>query len=315
MGFFLKTIYQFSEDRCTTLAASLAYYTVFALPPLLFLILSFVTAGLSLAYDDEMARTRAQELVQTQATRLLGNPQAAEQIALMLDRRATQPASWWTPLLSFAGILAAATGLLVALQDSLNQIWKVRAEQQKSGVKPFLRKRILSLAMILALGLLLLASLILSTVLTAAGDQITDATGIGANAADWINQCVTLLIVFIFFAGLFRFMPDAHIAWHDVWFGALVTTLLFAIGRSALQWYVAYSDPAQQLGSAAASLVAVLVWVYYSSITLLFGAECTQVWAARSGRPIAPEPGAALVITETVPAPATQEPSAGGRSG
>ncbi len=300
MHFVIKTINQFLEDRCATLAAALAYYTIFALPPLLFLLLSFVTAGMTLAYDNVEARKRAQVLVQEQATRMLGNPEAAKQVAELLDHRVMHGGAWWTSLLSLAGIMIGATGVVAALQDSLNQIWKVRPNPGRTGIKPILRKRILSLAMILGLGFLLLVSLILSAALTLIGRQFTEIVGIEANTASWINQTVTLLIVFFFFAALFRFMPDAHVAWRDVWMGSFVTTALFSAGRGTLQWYLSYSDPAEALGSAAASLVVVLVWVYYTSMILLFGAEFTEVWAVHHGREVLPERGAMRVVIQNV---------------
>ncbi len=300
MRIVAKTINQFMEDRCATLAAALAYYTIFALPPLMFLLLSFVTAGMSLAYENQEARQRAQQLVQKQAAQILGNPQAAKEIAQLLDHRAMQGGAWWTSIISVVGIMIGATGVVAALQDSLNQIWKVRPDPGKMGLIPIIRKRILSLAMILALGFLMLVSLLLSALLTMIGREFTEVSGIEANTAGWINQSVTLLIVFFFFAALFRFMPDARVAWRDVWMGSFVTTALFSAGRGALQRYLSYSDPAEALGTAAASLVVILVWVYYTSMILLFGAEFTHVWAAEHGRDVMPEKGAVRVIVHTV---------------
>jgi membrane protein len=284
MKFVLTTIGKFIDDRCATLAAALAYYTIFALPPLMFLLLSFVTAGMTIAYENVEARNRARVLVQEQASQILGNAEAAQQITDLLDHRALHAGSWWASGLSIVGILIGATGVMAALQDSLNLIWDVKPEPGRTRLGPLFRKRVMSLAMILGLGFLLLVSLILSTALTTVGRKFTEVIGIHANTASWINQSVTLCIVFFFFAALFRFMPDTHVAWRDVWMGSLVTTALFSAGRGTLQWYLFHFDPAEALDSAAASLVVILVWVYYTSMILLYGAEFTHVWASQHGR-------------------------------
>ncbi len=284
MKFVMKTITKFFDDRCTTLAAALAYYTIFALPPLLFLLLSFVTAGMTVTYENVEARQRARTLVQEQASQILGNAEAAQQITDLLDHRAMHGGSWWTSGLSIVGILIGATGVMAALQDSLNLIWNVKPDPGRTGLRPLFRKRIVSLAMILGLGFLLLVSLVLSTALTTVGQKFTAIVGIHANTASWINQSVTLFIVFFFFAALFRFMPDTHVAWRDVWMGSFLTTALFSAGRGTLQWYLSHFDPAEALDSTAASFVVILVWVYYTSMILLYGAEFTQVWASQHGR-------------------------------
>ena len=284
MKLVMKTISKFFDDRCTTLAAALAYYTIFALPPLLFLLLSFVTAGMTFTYENVEARQRARTLVQEQASQILGNAEAAQQITDLLDHRAMHGGSWWTSGLSIVGILIGATGVMAALQDSLNLIWNVKPDPGRTGLRPLFRKRIVSLAMILGLGFLLLVSLVLSTALTTVGQKFTAIVGIHANTASWINQSVTLFIVFFFFAALFRFMPDTHVAWRDVWMGSFLTTALFSAGRGTLQWYLSHFDPAEALDSTAASFVVILVWVYYTSMILLYGAEFTQVWASQHGR-------------------------------
>lgn len=284
MKLVMKTITKFFDDRCTTLAAALAYYTIFALPLLLFLLLSFVTAGMTVTYENVEARQRARTLVQEQASQILGNAEAAQQITDLLDHRAMHGGSWWTSGLSIVGILIGATGVMAALQDSLNLIWNVKPDPGRTGLRPLFRKRIVSLAMILGLGFLLLVSLVLSTALTTVGQKFTEIVGIHANTASWINQSVTLFIVFFFFAALFRFMPDTHVAWRDVWMGSFLTTALFSAGRGTLQWYLSHFDPAEALDSTAASFVVILVWVYYTSMILLYGAEFTQVWASQHGR-------------------------------
>ena len=296
---FKEAAWQFSSDRCSTLAAGIAYYTVFSLPPLLFVLLMTLTVGLQVFTDGQKAEQRAHVLIQAQASQMLGNDAAEDEIGKILKASGSQEGLGWKAVLGLAGVLFGATGVVVSLQDSLNRVWGIKADPKANGIKTFLWKRILSLGMILGLGFVLLVSFLITTMLKAATEAISSRLGIDASAALWINLAVTFLIVTVVFAAIFRFMPDARIAWRDVIIGAIVTSLLFALGRFALSWYLSFSDPGQQLGSAAASLVVILVWVYYSSMIVLFGAEFTQAWSRQSGRELVPEKGA-VRFTEQV---------------
>ena len=182
-----------------------------------------------------------------------------------------------------------ATGVVAALQDSLNRVWEVKPDPEDSGIKDYLMKRFLSLGMIIGLGFILLVSLVLTAVLTSAGEQIAAGIGIDASVASIINYAVQFLVTFIVFAAIFKFMPDAIVRWKDVLAGALITSILFLIGRVVLTVYLGNADPGGQLGSAAASLAVMLVWVYYTSMIVLYGAEVTQVYASRFGEGIRPE--------------------------
>src|SRR6056297_4096996 len=177
MEFLKQTFSEFLENRCTTLAAALAYYTAFALPPLLYLMLLVLTFGLSVMYEDERASDRAEQLLQTQASQMIGNPAAADQIETILNNTQQAGGKWWKTLISFAGILIGATGVVAALQASLNQVWDVKPDPQQSGFKDVLWKRVFSLGMILGLAFLLLISLAVSTVLAGIGDQVGDVIG------------------------------------------------------------------------------------------------------------------------------------------
>lgn len=302
MRFVKQTLSQFSEDGCSTLAASLAYYTIFSLPPLLYLLLTIVSLGMSAVYEKQEAQSRAEEAIQRQAAQLLGNTAASEEIGRIIDSSQQQGGVWWRSLISLAGILFGATGVVAALQNALNRVWKVRPDPQAGGAWNFITKRLLSLTMILGLGFLLLASLILSAVIAALGERLGDWIGMEAKIASVLNYAVTFVITVIVFGAIYRFMPDARIAWRDVWVGALVTAVLFAVGRFLMEWYFSYAKPGAQLGAAAASLAAVLVWVYYTSMIFLYGAEVTEVWAERFGRGVQPEEGALRVVYRTGPA-------------
>lgn len=296
---FLKTTFsRFSEDRCTTLAAALAYYTIFALPPLLYLLLMIITAGMSVAYESSEAEGRAESLIEQHAAQLLGNETASDQIGKILEQDRKTGGKWWKSLLSLVGVVIGATGVVAALQDSLNFVWQVAPDPQRGGFRSFFRKRLLSFAMILGLGFLLLASLIVSTVLGAAGSRVGSVLGMQESAVAGLNYLILFLVTSIAFAAIFKFMPDAKIAWRDVWVGALATAVLFMIGRFVLQVYLSRNEPAAGLGSAAASLAVIMVWVYYSSMILLYGAEVTQVYANRYGKGVEPEEGAVKVTRQ-----------------
>ncbi|PAY18675.1 hypothetical protein CKO51_15215 [Rhodopirellula sp. SM50] len=298
MEFLKQTFEEFFDDRCTTMAAALAYYTAFALPPLLFLLLTVLTFGLSLAYESENAKQRAQAVLEDQATEMLGNESAAEGITTILQTNRASDGTWWKSLISFAGIIVGATGVVGALQDSLNRVWQVKPDPDTSSILTILIKRIISLAMILALGFLLLVSIVVSSVLSNAGEQLGSILGMDVGVAAIINYLVQAAVVFIVFAAIFKFMPDAVVQWRNVIAGAAITTVLFLVGRYAMQFYFSYSEPGAELGAAAASLAVILVWVYYSSMIVLLGAEATQVYAVRYGNGIRPESNAVRVVEE-----------------
>ncbi|KAA5542576.1 YihY/virulence factor BrkB family protein [Roseiconus nitratireducens] len=294
---FLKRLFsEFSSDECTTLAAALAYYTAFALPPLLYLLLTILTFGLSVFYDSDQAQQRAQSVLQNHAAEMIGNSSASEQIATILENHQQQQGRWWKTLISLAGIVAGATGVVAALQASLNRVWNVKPDPEQSGILNLITKRLLSFAMILALGFLLLVSLVVSSVLASVGSQLEGLVGFSGSTASVVNYLVQALVVFVIFAAIFRFMPDAKVRWSDVTVGALITTVLFLVGRFAMQKYFAYSEPGAQLGAAAASFAVLLVWVYYTAIIVLLGAEATQVYAIQYGGGVEPEADAVRVV-------------------
>lgn len=304
MGLLKKTFSQFSKDACTTLAAAIAYYTIFALPPLLYLLLMIVSLGMSVVYEHDTAEQRAKEVVQGQAAQMLGNEAASEEIGRIISHTQQQGGSWWKWLISLGGIFVGATGVVAALQESLNRVWEVQPDPERGSIRTVITKRLLSLAMILGLGFLLLVSMILTTVLTAIGDSLEGMLGMQGVTASVINYAVTFAVTVVIFGAIFKFMPDAKIAWRDVWIGALATAVLFAVGRAVMQWYLSASNPGEQLGAAAASLAVILVWVYYTSIIVLLGAEFTQVWASRAGRAVEPEDDAVRVVRHLEKTPA-----------
>ncbi len=283
-SFLREVVNEFFADRCTTLAAALAYYTAFALPPLLYLLVNILTFGLSVGYDTARAEIEAQQVIEQHAAQMIGNQSASDEISQILEHNKTTRGKWWKTLLSFIGIFVGATGVVAALQDALNQVWDVVPDPNRPFLKHLIGKRILSLGMILGLGFVLLVSLIVSSLLATAGEQIGSIIGIKGGVASAINYAVQAIVVYIIFCAIFKIMPDVRVYWRDVFAGAGLTTLLFFIGQFAMQTYFHFSHPGSQFGAAAASFAVILAWVYYSAIILLIGAEATQVYAVRHGR-------------------------------
>jgi membrane protein len=176
----------------------------------------------------------------------------------------------------------------------------VGPDPEQGGVKSFLLKRVFSLGMVLALAFVLLVSLVLSALLSAFGASLAGylPDGIGEPLLQAINFVLSLGVITVLFAAMFKVLPDATIAWRDVWVGAAVTAFLFTIGKFALGLYLGHSNPGEPFGAAGA-LALMLVWIYYTSMIVFLGAEFTQTWAVRRGQGITPQKGAVRVVKET----------------
>jgi membrane protein len=227
-------------------------------------------------------------------------PTATEQIRNILEQaQAPGSGSGVTAVLSVLALLLGATGAFGQLQAALNRSWEVAPDPDKGGIKQFLLKRVFSFGMILSVAFLLLVSLVLSAALTAFGGALGSMLpdGVSATLLQVVNQLVSLVVIAVLFAALFKVLPDARVAWRDVWVGGAVTALLFVLGKFLIGLYLGRSNPGQAFG-AAGSLAVLLVWIYYSSMILLLGAEFTQLWAERKGQGIAPERGAMRVVRQ-----------------
>lgn len=281
---FKEVIGEFSRDRCTRMAAALAYYTVFSLAPLLLIIMGI--CGLFLE-----AQAVQGELDQ-QLVAMLG-ADGAQQVRTMLSNVDKPGRGLLATLLGTAALLLGATGVVGQLQDALNETWGVTPDPTRSSVLRILTKRLLSFAMVLSLGFLLLVSLIFTAVIEAFGDMLAERW-LGAAAVvliEVLNFSLSLLMITLLLAAIFKVLPMAKIAWADVWVGAFGTALLFLGGKFAIGMYLGSQNVESSYG-AAGSLVLILLWIYYSAMILLLGAEFTQVWTKRRGRSIEPERGA-----------------------
>ena len=273
----------FNDDECPVRAAALAYYTVFALPPLLVLLLMLAGA----LWDPQ----DVQRAMESQFASLVGED-GASAIHGMIES-ADKPGSggFLATVLSIGLLVFGATGALMQLQGALNRAWEVRPDPKQGGIRAFVMKRLLSLGMILGIAFLLIVSLALSALITAFGEMLTF---IPEPALLAVNFVLSLVVLTVLFAAMFKVLPDAKIGWRDVWVGAGVTATLFVAGKFALGLYLGRSAPGDAFGAASA-LAVILVWVYYAGMILLFGAEFTQAWAQHGGRRIEPEEGAVRV--------------------
>jgi membrane protein len=218
-----------------------------------------------------------------------------EQIHNMMAEAGTTQRSGWAMVIGVVVLLVGATGVFAQLQHALNKAWEVEPDPAQGGIKNFIVKRILSLGMILAVAFLLLVSLVLTTALSAAGDMLGGLLPEGVSKI-WpmvIHFVVSFLVIWLLFAAIFKFLPDAQIEWRDVWIGAAITALLFMVGKILMGLYLG----SQNAGTfSAAPLILVLLWIYYSSMIILIGAELTQVWASSYGKQIEPKQGAVRVV-------------------
>lgn len=280
---------EFMDDNCPRMAAALAYYTIFSLPPLLILIITIVGA----VWDPQTIRAA----MEGQFAQMMG-PEAAGEIHTMIEN-ANRPGSRSAlrTILGVAALIFGATGAFIQLQDALNQAWEVEPDPEQGGLKNFLLKRVFTFGMILGIGFLLLVSLVLSAALSAFGEVLSEMLPGGLSDAllHSLNLGISFAIVTLLFAALFKVVPDAKIAWRDVWIGAAATAVLFVLGKFLIGLYLGNSDPGQAFG-AAGSLAVLLLWIYYSGLIVLFGAEFTQAWADSRGSGIEPEPGAVRVV-------------------
>ena len=274
-----QTFSEWLEDKAPQLGAALAYYTVFSLAPLVLLLLAIV--GFLFQKDPAGAWQKLTE----QMSYFLDK--SALEVVSNVAQKASQPNKGL--LATIIGILLAlfgASGVFGQLQNALNTIWDVKAKPG-TGIAGFLRSRFLSFAMVAGVCFLLLVSLVLESVLKSFSHYIQAILPGGIVVAVVVYSIFDLAVVVLFFALIFKFLPDVKIQWRDVWIGAVMTAIFFATGKWALGLYLGSGTAASVYG-AASSLITLLLWIYYSSQILLFGAEFTQVYAARAGRAFVP---------------------------
>lgn len=262
-----------SRHRSARLGAALAYYSVFSLGPLLLIVISI--AGI--LYGEDAVRGS----LTAQFRDLLG-PAGAQAVEAMLKGAASVETGSATAVVGILLLIFAALGVVVALKDALNTIWEA-PEPQGSGFMWYLRTYLISLAGVMALGFLLIVSLVVSTVLAAVTAWAGRTVGNEALIGQAVSTLISLGALTVLFAMLFKWFPDVPVRWRDVWVGALAAAVLFEAGKLAIAWYVGRQGLESTYG-AAASLVVLLIWVYYTAQIVLFGAELSHAWAHRHVR-------------------------------
>lgn len=272
------------EDGSLELGAALSYYTAFSLAPLLVIAIAIA----SLAFGREAVEGRLFGEI-----RGLVGPESAALIQGMIASAGRRGSGTLATVVSIVVILFGASGVFGQLQTSLDRIWHV-APKPNRGIWGLVRDRVLSFGMVLGVGFLLLVSLAVSAALAALSAYATGALPSIAPLLQAIGFVISFAVVTVLFAMIFRYLPDAKVAWRDVWVGAIATSLLFTIGRTLIGLYLGRSTVASSYG-AAGSLIVILLWVYYSSQILFFGAEFTKVWAVRYGGRIVPDENAMRV--------------------
>ena len=286
-----QTFQEWLQDKAPQLGAALAYYTVFSLAPLVLVLLAIV----GIIFRDNPAG--AWDKITQQMSYFLD--QSAVQVVQSIAQKASQPGKGLiATIIGVALALFGASGVFGQLQDALNTIWGVKAKPG-GGMWGFLRVRFLSFAMVGGICFLLLVSLILEGVLKGFSHYVQAALPGGIVIAMTVYLIFDFTVIVLVFAIIFKFLPDVEIQWRDVWIGAAITAVFFGIGKWALGLYLG-SGAAGSAYGAASSLITLLLWVYYSSQILLFGAEFTQVYANRAGRALKPAKYAVRVATKEI---------------
>lgn len=285
-----ETFNHWLEDRAPRLGAALAYYSIFALAPLV--IIAVAVAGLFFGEAAANGRIRAE----VQGT---VGPGPAKAIEDMVAHTHSGGDSLWATVVGLATLFIGAAGFFGQLQDALNTIWKVKAKPGRSWGK-ILRERFLPFLMVVGTGFFLLLSLVISAGLAAVSKFLSpESLPRGLEVWKGVNAAASLGIITLLFAVIYKYLPDVRIHWGDVWMGAVVTSVLFVAGRFLLGYYLGCSSVTSAYG-AAGSLVLILLWVYYSSQLFLFGAEFTRVYAMRRGSRVVPSANAIPLSPEAL---------------
>jgi membrane protein len=276
---FLKTtINEWVEAEPFQLAAALSYYTLFSLAPLL--LIAIGVAGF--VFGREAAQNQIVETLQG----MIGQD-SAETVQEMIQASNEKPQTGMlSTIIGFVALLFGAGGVVGQLQTSLNKIWEVTPKPGQ-GIWGFVRQRFFSFAMVLAIGFLLLVSLVVTAVLSSFTGMLSSLLGDATFIAHAVDILVSFGFVTLLFALIYKYVPDVEIEWKDVWVGAALTAILFTIGKYLIGLYIGTSGVSSTFG-AAGSLITILVWVYYSSLIFFLGAEFTRVYATQYGSGVAP---------------------------
>ncbi|MDB5235390.1 MAG: hypothetical protein JWR44_2383 [Hymenobacter sp.] len=295
---------EFSNNNSFRHAAALSYYTIFSLPPLLLIVITVASA----AFGGEALTGQ----IYGQLKGLVG----ADSAKFLQDSIAKFTVQQRGPVATAIGVatlIFAATTFFVTLQESINDIWNLKVKTVGIGIGDYLKQRFLSFGLILSVALLLLISFVVSAVLsTFTGWLQRQIPEVGIIVIQLVDFVLSLGVTTLLFALIYRFLPDAIIRWSDVLIGAFITALLFVIGKFAIAFYIAKSDPGSAFGAAGSAIV-LLLWVNYSSLIIFFGAEFTQEFADAFGQKVQPKAHAVRVRLEEIAPGESKEEKATGR--
>ena len=276
-----QTLVEWQDDRVPRLGAALAYYSLFSLAPALIIMVAIAGA----VYGRDAAQGKLVDQLET----LVGH-QVADALQEVTKNAHFSGAGTLAAAVSALLLLVGATGAVVALKDALNTVWGIEGATGHIWWV-LVRDRLQSLGLVLGTGMLLVGSVVLTSFLQGMTDQVLNWLGLSFSMALTINWSVSIVVISILFAMIYRILPDIEIRWRDVWVGSAVTSVLFLIGRELIALYLGRVSFASTYGTAG-SLVAILLWIYYSAQIFLLGAEFTQVYARRCGVQIKPAHGA-----------------------
>lgn len=265
------TVLSFIDDEVLSRGAAIAFYTVTSIAPVLLIVIAI--AGLVFGPD------AAQNAISGQFSGLMGR-QTADVLQSAVASAADKSSSIIATIIGITTLIATASGVFGEMQAALNSIWK--AKPQATTVSRLIRARILSLGLVAALGFLLIVSLVISAGLTAFGNYLDTVLPMGKLILPGLNFVVSVVLLGVLFGAIYKVLPDRSLQWNDVIVGAVITSVLFNIGKSLIAWYIGSSAIASSYG-AAGGLIVLLLWVYYSVQIFLFGAEFTKVYANRHG--------------------------------
>lgn len=283
-----ETFTQWNEREPFANSVVIAYYTIFSLPGLMVIIIN--VAGYF--YDKGEITSRLTAQIQN----MIGGDTARD-VEAIIGNASQSKGSTLATILGIATLIFGATGVFYQMQQILNKMWEVKPKPKQMILK-IIRDRVFSFGLILAVGFLLLVSLALSAGLSAFSDWVTVHLSESLNVVFHVADiALSLAIITILFASIYKFLPDAQIRWKDVWPGAILTAVLFTLAKFALGLYFGKSDPGSTYG-AAGSIILIMLWVSYAGLILLFGAEFTQVYAKRYGKDIKPTEGAVSTTRE-----------------
>ncbi len=272
-----KSFTKFSEDDIFTHAAALSYYTIFSLPPMLVVIL-FTTTWF---YDEAVVK----EALFSQIGEMVGRD-GAQQLLMTIEKLNVFEPTIWATILGGSILIFTSTTVFVTFQNALNKIFRVKAKPTGWGILKLIKDRTLSFALLIGVGFILLVSLAVNALLESFGQYLEELVG---SVSIFINIATTIVIPFfvitLLFAMMFKFLPDAKLKWKDTWFGAILTSVLFVVGKYLISFYIGNSNVAG-LYDAAGSIMVIMVWVFYASLIVMYGAVFTYTFKKMQGEKI-----------------------------